>query len=187
MRRLRRSLRHLLLTFFMALLAVSGVAHAGPIAGAGARLFWESEGHERRFDTRIPWRVLGGWGWERSDVLLEYATYHDSDAVGIASIYRQQQELLTWYRYRFAPVGGDVIPTLAAGSGMQREVIRTRFASETVKNAGAPQVMFALATGAMVKIGDHVQAGLEFRAAFSETFAPNPTLGIGGTLGFQFW
>jgi hypothetical protein len=176
----------LLIVFSLAGIFASLNAKADTLAaiGGGVSLEYANDGHT--YEARTPFLVRGGYRFSQADAYLEYSTFQSSDDnTSLVSVTRQHQEWIAWGRHIFLP-NWIVAPYLAAGAGMQYDIVETGFGGETSRDVGMANALFATAAGIRLALGSNFDLELETRIGFSSGYAPNPMLGGNLLLGVNF-
>ena len=168
-------------------LILGSPAWAGPIAGVGVNVFPEQEGRKSDLEARLPFLVRAGYGLERIDSYLEYATFTSDDGESFVNVHRRQHSWLGFARWRFAPVGGgQITPTVALGGGLIYESVRTQAGPQTVNVDGRPWLAMALAPGAAISLTSLLDFAFEVRMTVADGLAPNPAFGATAAVGARF-
>jgi hypothetical protein len=172
--------------FALFILACGSFACAGEVVGAvGTNLNLQLASNGRTYQTTAPLSVRAGYRFSFADILAEYSYIHSSTGADVVSISQSNQEFLFWIR-KGDPTAHKFIPFIAAGAGAHYQIVETRFNNQTDRIPGTLEAMAALAAGVELRIYRGLALTLEARATAAEGYAPNPLLGLGSYLNFEF-
>ena len=174
----------LVVTTAVTLLASHAKADTLAAIGGGVSLEYASDG--RTYQARTPFLIRGGYSFKDFDTYLEYSTFQSSDDnASYVQVTRQHQEWIAWVRHIFFP-RWIVAPYLAAGAGMQYDVVETGFNGDSSRDVGMSSALVATAAGIRTELGSNFDLQLETRMGFSSGYAPNPMFGANLLLGVHF-
>ena len=167
-------------------------ASADVMASIGSQFSFEKNTDGHNYDIQHPLSLRAGYEFHYVDVYLEYTHFTSSTADSIVDISREHTEWLVWARHQFRRFY-FVVPYVALGGGVEYDLVRTNFGSESASDSGVALPEVAVATGLKFLLIKHLSLDLEGRAAFSMAASdsgagnsPNPLLGAGLNLAFVF-
>ena len=167
-------------------------ASAEVMTSIGSQFSFEKNTDGHNYDIQHPLSLRAGYEFNDVDVYFEYTHFTSSTADAIVDISREHTEWLVWARHQFQRFY-FVVPYVAFGGGFEYDLIKTNFGSESASDAGVAVSELAVASGLKFLLINHLSLDLEGRAAFSAAASgsgggnsPNPLLGAGLNLAFQF-
>jgi hypothetical protein len=177
--------RAVLVALQVILVSSGFAAQAGVLTSIGTGYSFEKAGNGRDYEVRQFLAARAGYRFTEADLFLEYSRFRSNQGVQSVDVTRDHNEILLWGR-RVLTEGWRLSPFASIGSGVQFDVVTTRFNGDTRRDHGSPRAMAALALGAQVMMFGKVELVLEGRMSFSANFAPNPLPGAGAFLGWTF-
>lgn len=160
-------------------------AQAAPFVAFGSQMVFETSANGRTVEARKPFSVRGGYRFDDSDLYLEYTSYRLSEGESYVAVRLEHQEFLGWIRHVAEP-SWPLSPYMAAGIGAGNDHVETVFGAEEVRDAGAPQVITAVAAGCLANLTRMVDLQLESRLAIHSGSSTSPVLGLAASLGWKF-
>ena len=160
-------------------------AQAGPMASIGSVVSFTQAPDGRNYQIEGAFALRGGYRFRLADTYLEYSRYSRSESVGTFGVDRVHSEWILWGRHVFE-IPWFIQPYAAGGLGLQFESVSTTFGSDSAKDDGTPELSGNLAFGIRKIIFQRLNLELEGRMGVSRTNAPNPLLGVGFLVGWNF-
>ncbi len=181
---MKSSMKSLILVF---VLISSSIAQASPWIAGSFGFRFESESETGRSTTRNPYGLIAGHRWDNNEIYAEYSTFSYTTGNSTLEIKRTHQLGLAGYRlYPFDIKGFTWYPYFTAGVGGARELVTTRFLSQTDERESKVALVGTGGVGVWGLLTDHFRCGAEFRVLGSQEFNPAATLDLSLRAGFEF-